>query len=1023
MGYLFLSIKRTSAFLMLFSLITSVGFSQDNNKPAVESFELPSVLEVYKAENGKLSLSEAHRRFGKTSLQWEWIGASTIGTSHFKILTKKESPLAYGDHFPASPTLQMSIYNETPQNGTITISFEKSGVKQVGFDVALTFKGWRRIWVPFYEMQGNAPKKGAPIDYDYFKISTTSTSGTLFFDDIIYSQYQDDRHQYPDEIVPFIKSNLNLGDDHWMPLISNYERIKNLEPKPVSMAIRMDLKKFEAQIDQDLKIDAKYKIYINSLREGFQKLNLVDNGNTVVGPPLTFQDQQEYFNEKQQGPRKFNEIQDLGKVLKKLSNFYDRANPAEKQEIETMFLAGTKYYLDQGWQLGSSGGTRHHIGYNVREITEAFFTMRQLLYNNGLLNDVGASLHWLFNLGMLLEDESKFHVNIDYLNTQSYYHLMLIFLFEKQEMQAELLRAYSKYMSITLAQQNEEWGFKVDGTAWHHNGHYPAYGFGAFQTVPKVINTLAGTRFRIDTAGHQNFKNAFLATRTYSQLYNWGFGNSGRHPLEDGGIAPLKDAFLLMANAGNPEGTSKIDKEVAAAYLRLWGKDDILNTSIFTQMNGIQKERLSGYKTFPYAATSVHRRDNWAALIKGYSKYVWASEIYVNENRYGRYPANGTVQLLNDKSEAGSGFKQEGWDWNRYPGATIVYLPLKELEPKMPLIMFRSNESFAGSTSLGGNGIFGMILNEGKGSNAEGSEVSEGFPGKLRAKKSVFSFGNKLICIGTDISSSDEKNPTETVLFQSALTDTKAPLFTSSETIKKFPYQMELQSNTASGSWLIDPYGNGYHILSDTPVQIKKEKQQSYHNKYSINTGSMNPKGKGAKETEGDYATAWINHGLAPKNASYQYVIYPFLNEETQKNFDAEIKKNDTFKIERADGTAHIVFDKESSTTGYVVFEADKNLESGILKEVSQPAFVMVKNEGANAITVSAVQPDLNFPEYQKGKFRNYSQPVTLTITLEGKWSAYPADFITKIDNSGANTSISLNCINGLPREFMMNKL
>ena len=94
---------------------------------------------------------------------------------------------------------------------------------------------------------------------------------------------------------------------------------------------------------------------------------------------------------------------------------------------------------------------------------------------------------------MLLEDESKFHVNIDYLNTQSYYHLMLIFMFEKQEMQAAILSAYSKYISITLAQQKEEWGFKIDGTAWHHNGHYPAYGIGAFNNV----RTIAKYRGRV----------------------------------------------------------------------------------------------------------------------------------------------------------------------------------------------------------------------------------------------------------------------------------------------------------------------------------------------------------------------------------------------------------------------------------------------------------------------------------------------------------------------------------------------
>ena len=82
-----------------------------------------------------------------------------------------------------------------------------------------------------------------------------------------------------------------------------------------------------------------------------------------------------------------------------------------------------------------------------------------------------------------------------------------------------------------------------------------------------------------------------------------------------------------------------------------------------------------------------------------------------------------------------------------------------------------------------------------------------------------------------------------------------------------------------------------------------------------------------------------------------------------------------------------------------------------------------VKKVGDNALTISAVQPDLNFPEYETGKFRNYSRPVELSITLEGKWSAFPADFITKIDNSGNNTIITLNCMNGLTREFKVNKL
>jgi len=762
---------------------------------------------------------------------------------------------------------------------------------------------------------------------------------------------------------------------------------------------------------------------MNTLKSDYAGLNLKDDGNTILGPPLVFKSKQEYFDKKPQAKKDYNEIQDLGKVLKKLANFHDRADPTQMKEIETMFLAGTKYYLDQGWQSGSSGGTRHHIGYNVREITEAFYVMRNVLREEGLLNDVGESLHWLFNLGMVLGDEEKFHVNIDYLNTQSYYHLMLIFLIESQEKQAALLRAYSNYISITLAQQNEEWGFKIDGTAWHHNGHYPAYGMGAFKTVPKVIRTLSGTRFRIKTAGHENFKKAFLTTRAYSQLYDYGFGNAGRHPLEANDIESLQDQYLLMANSGNPSGSSKIDKEVAAAYLRLWGKDDILNTSMFKEVNGISAERLEGYKTLPYGATAIHRRKNWAAIIKGYSKYVWASEIYVSSNRYGRYPANGTIQLLNENGEKGSGFQQEGWDWNRYPGGTIIYLPLEELEPEMPLIMFRSNESFVGATDLDGNGVFGMILNEGKGSNADGPETKVGFPGRLRAKKSVFSFGDKIVCIGTNISSIDEKNPVQTNLFQSFLENTKDQMYTSSGSVSKFPYNKLLEQEDKSGRWLTDPYGNGYHILSGESVQIKKASQDSYHNKYSIRTGAMHAKGKGVKETKGDFATAWLDHGLAPKNASYQYVIYPFQNKDELKKIGDKIKNEDSYTILKADNDAHIVLDKETNTTGYVVFESTEKIENGLLKKVSEPSLIMIREDDSNKITVSAVQPDLNFPEYKTGKYRNYSRSVELTITLQGKWNTALNDALISIDNDSDVTVISLVCKDGFSNKFNLEKL
>ena len=1020
-------VNRYSIILLFaYLFLIEICHGQQTSLPAVESFESKDILNKYcKSANAELSVTSNHHRFGTSALEWKWNGTqNSFGTSNFRILGKSESPLAYGDHFPSSPTLIFSIYNIVPQEEKIRISFDKNEKKEVWFDLDLTFRGWRHFWVPFYEMSGNAKKKGEPIDYDYFEVSSTAKKGSLFFDDIIFSQYQDDRHQYPDLLVPFIKKEQAATKDHWMPMINNLKRLQTLKTHPISETIKVDLQKIEKRLNKELTNSKDDKTLLKDIEQHYQKLHLEEKEKTVMGPPLTFRQQQEYFNTAQQGSKEFNDIKDLGIILQKLAKSYDTADPSAQKEIKRLFLIATKYFLDQGWQSGSSGGTRHHVGYALGELTISFYLMRKTLQKEGLLNQAGASLQWLYNLGMILGDEKDFHVNIDYLNTQAYYHLLLIFLTESQEKQAALLKAYSNYMTLIMAQENEEWGFKPDGTSWHHNGHYPAYGLGAFKKVPKVIHTLSGTSFRIGEQGHKNFKKAFLTTSIYCETKDWGFGNAGRHPFEGNNINSLQKQYLQMAHSGNPEGNLKIDKDVAAAYLRIWGDEDATNSAIFTDINKIEKEPLTGYFTLPYAATAIQRRDDWAAIIKGYSKYVWASEIYVASNRYGRYPANGTIQLLNKQGEKASGFKQEGWDWNRFPGATIIYLPYEELETEMPLLMFRSDETFAGAVKLDKNGLFGMILNESKESYTDGPESRVGFPGKLKAKKSIFSYGDKLICIGTNISSVNEINPVQTNLFQLALKENKMPLYSSSfGKIIDFPYDASLQKEDKKAMWLIDPYRNGYHILSDTPVALQKKEQHSYHNKYSLRTGAMNPKGKGAKKTKGKFTSAWLNHGTKPKNASYQYVIYPDIPEKDLLEFGNKVKNDDSYSILRADSVVHIVLDKETSTTGYVIYEANKSMVFGPLKTVSEPALVMVREDTYNTMTIGAVQPDLNFPEYKKGEFRNYSRHVQLKITVKGKWKTPISGFITAIDIIGEYTTVTIMCIDGLPREFKLTKV
>ena len=123
------SSSKTKILSLLIILISFLGYAQ-KNKPAIESFEKEAVLSKYRTINSTVSTSESYYKFGDKSLKWTWSDAGSFETSNFKFLTIDESPLAYGKHFPASPTLQMDIYNENPQSETITISYEKDGKKE-----------------------------------------------------------------------------------------------------------------------------------------------------------------------------------------------------------------------------------------------------------------------------------------------------------------------------------------------------------------------------------------------------------------------------------------------------------------------------------------------------------------------------------------------------------------------------------------------------------------------------------------------------------------------------------------------------------------------------------------------------------------------------------------------------------------------------------------------------------------------------------------------------------------------------
>ena len=94
------------------------------------------------------------------------------------------------------------------------------------------------------------------------------------------------------------------------------------------------------------------------------------------------------------------------------------------------------------------------------------------------------------------------------------------------------------------------------------------------------------------------------------------------------------------------------------------------------EAQGIQAEgNPQGNLALGYGCVSVQRRDNWAAVVRGHSRYLWAAEHYLPANFYGRYLAHGSLQIMTGKPDEMVTFK-DGVGGRKQDLTGIVYREL-----------------------------------------------------------------------------------------------------------------------------------------------------------------------------------------------------------------------------------------------------------------------------------------------------------------------------------------------------------
>lgn len=930
------------------------------------------VPESFKASGkGELKTSSLFYKEGESSLEWDFQPGSTLDVqiSPLSLNAKKEK--LFG--------ITLWIYNEKPQQDSIRFEFlNKAGEVSYTFSYHLQAAGWRACWIAFDYMNGDKKDKNIVA----YRLVAPNRKGRIFLDRLTFPEKKMNLRTTPDQQLPANNGLSNRDLWHWC-LVWKWEQQSYDIPlaSKLTPQQKKDLKTIEQRLTDYLEVKKSPQGQINAAYQTFEKAGITPSlaGTGFIGTPIVAPDEQD----KKSGEMSWKDIETM------LAGFaydaYCNGNETSKKNYFTVF----DYAIDQGFAFGSGMGTNHHYGYQVRKIYTTAWLMRNAIYKHPHRD---AYLSTLRFWAALQETRQPCPPERDELLDS--WHTLLMAKFISAMMhpdareQEQALSGLSRWLSSSLRYTpGTLGGIKVDGTTFHHGGFYPGYTTGVLATIGEFIAFTNDTKFELTEDARQHIKSAFIAMRNYCNLYEWGIGISGRHPF--GGKMGSDDieAFANIALSGDLSGQgNKFDRALAADYLRLVRTEDTQNARFFKKDGIKPAEAPQGFFVYNYGSTGIFRRADWMVTMKGYTTDVWGAEIYTKDNRYGRYQSYGSVQIIgkgNPVSRAGSGFVQEGWDWNRLPGTTTIHLPFELLDsPLKGTTMARSKENFSGSSSLGGkNGMFAMKLMEREYKN---------FTPDFVARKSVFCFDNRLVCLGTGITNSNAEYPTETTLFQTK-------------------YNGKDSKVGNDDYWLSDGYDNYYHVV-DGAVRTQVAEQESRHEK----TRAV---------TKGKFSSAWLEHGKAPKDGTYEYMV---LIQPSASELD-ELKKAPSYEVVQRDQTAHVVFDKRTGITAYAAFENYKPAADAVFISIPAETMVMVGKEGEKEIRMSVCDPNLNIAE-KTYTTREPSQPITKKIILKGQWALdnvmlnNAVKEVPAVSYEGENTLLTVICQHGQPVEFLIKR-
>jgi chondroitin AC lyase len=497
---------------------------------------------------------------------------------------------------------------------------------------------------------------------------------------------------------------------------------------------------------------------------------------------------------------------------------------------------------------------------------------------------------------------------------------------------AALTEGFSRmYEEIRIVTQPED-GIEQD-YSFHQHGqqlYNGGYGLDFANDVSRFISYSWGTQFQIP-AGRMTIFSAYLLEGEQWMIRGDGFDYAaiGREitrpalvpgpkdqtggPISPAGF-PYRMGHVLGLLAAEP---TPRQTELQSFAARVQGQPDAL--------------AFTGNKQFWCSDYMTQRRANYFASIKMLSTRTLSSELVNSEGKKSVHMSDGANYLYLTGNEYRNIFPV--WDWTKIPGTTAIQGTLVTGD-KDPIHM-HGTTTFDGGVSDGTYGMAAMDLQR----------------GNLSAKKAWFFFDSSYAALGEGITLTGDTE-------HSVATDVNQPLHQGAVLTGEASGPVTgAQSYDAAHRVWVEHDHVGYVFAPHTRIDLSAGPQTGAW--ADIGTGSSEP------VTEQVF-NLWIDHGTAPKDASYEYFVLPGASADDTARF----AKHADLDVLANTATVQAVYSR-SLKLAEIAFRASGSLATPLGSvEADHSCLLMVKKTDTGW-KVTASNPE--------------NQPLTLHATVKGK--------------------------------------